>query len=259
MSGYLLTHPFLRWFPVWKRNVRVWRSLIGPALAGNIGEPLLYLFGLGYGLGVFVGEVDGLDYVTFLASGIICSSAVNTASFEGMYSAYTRMAVQYTWTGMLTTPLAVKDIILGEIIWAGTKSLFSATAILVVASAMGLVTGWQALGVLPVALLMGMCFGALALIVTSVARGYDFFLYYFTLVVTPMLLLSGVFFPLGQMPPYIQTGAHLLPLAHAVEIVRPLMTGREISALSGHLAVILIYLLAAVPVAIFMIRRRLMD
>ena len=69
----------LRWYPIWLRNVRVWRGLLGPALLGNVGEPLLYLFGLGYGLGVFVGQVDGMDYLTFLASGVVCASAVNTA------------------------------------------------------------------------------------------------------------------------------------------------------------------------------------
>ena len=249
----------LRWLPIWIRNIRVWRSLLGPALLGNIGEPLLYLFGLGYGLGVFVGQVDGLDYVAFLASGILCSSAVNTASFEGMYSAYTRMAVQCTWHGMLTTPLGVADVVVGEVVWTGTKSLFSAIAILAVASLMGLVDGSAALWVLPVAFLLGLCFGALALIITSLAHGYDFFLYYFTLVITPMMLLSGVFFPLDQMPAAIQTGAWLLPLAHAVELVRPLMTGRPLTGVALHLGVILLYLAVALPLAVALIRRRLMD
>ncbi len=250
----------LRWLPVWRRNLRVWRSLLGPALLGNVGEPLLYLFGLGYGLGVFVGTVDGLDYVTFLASGIVCASAVNTASFEGMYSAYTRMAVQHTWTGMLTTPLGVADVVVGEAVWAGTKSLFSAAAILAVAAALGVVAGPEALWVLPVAWLLGVCFGALALIMTALARSYDFFLYYFTLVLTPMILLSGVFFPLDQMPAAIRTAAWLLPLAHAVEIVRPLMTGRPLATgVAGHLAVIAAYLAVALPVAVTLVRRRLMD
>jgi len=96
-------------------------------------------------------------------------------------------------------------------------------------------------------------------IITSLAHGYDFFLYYFTLVITPMMLLSGVFFPLDQMPVAIQTGAWLLPLAHAVELVRPLMTGREVSGIALHLGVILLYLAVALPVAIALIRRRLMD
>ncbi|NIV36311.1 MAG: nodulation protein NodJ, partial [Anaerolineae bacterium] len=99
----VLLHAFisLRWIAVWRRNARVWRRLAGPALLGNIGEPLLYLLALGYGLGSFVGEVEGMDYITFLASGFVCASVMNTASFEGVYSAYTRMAVQDTWTAML--------------------------------------------------------------------------------------------------------------------------------------------------------------
>ena len=140
----------VRWLPVWWRNFKVWRKLLGAALLGNVGEPLLYLIALGYGLGAFVGQVGGLDYVTFLASGIVCSSAMNTASFEGMYSAYTRMEVQQTWISMLTAPLGVADVVVGEAMWAATKSLISAGAILVVAAWLGAVSDWAALGVLPV-------------------------------------------------------------------------------------------------------------
>lgn len=107
-------HPSLRWVPVWRRNMLVWRKLAGPAILGNFGEPLLYLLALGYGLGAFVQNMSELPYLVFLASGTVCSSAMSTASFEGMYSAYTRMAVQNTWGAMLATPLAVRDVVLGE-------------------------------------------------------------------------------------------------------------------------------------------------
>jgi lipooligosaccharide transport system permease protein len=249
----------VRWTAVWLRNLRVWRKLIGPALLGNIGEPLLYLFALGYGLGSFVGEVQGMAYVVYLASGTVCASAMNTASFEGMYSAYTRMAVQDTWMGMLTAPLDLGDIIIGETLWGGTKSLISAAAILVIATAMGLVADWRALWVLPIALLVGTCFAALALLMTALARNYDFFLYYFTLFITPLLLLSGVFFPLEQMPEVVQTGARFFPLYHAVMLVRPLMTGAMPSDVALHLGVIALYALIAIPVATWLIRRRLMK
>ena len=189
----------------------------------------------------------------------LCASAMNTASFEGMYSAYTRMAVQDTWIGMLTAPLDLRDIIIGETIWAGTKSLISASAILLVATAMGLVSGWQALWVLPIALLVGTCFASMALVVTSMARNYDFFLYYFTLFVTPILLLSGVFFPIEQMPQVIQQGAQYFPLYHAVALVRPLMTGGSPGNILGHLTVILAYILIFMPLAIVLIRRRLLN
>lgn len=248
----------LRWLAVWRRNGRVWRKLLGPALLGNIGEPLLYLLALGYGLGVFVGELEGMDYITFLASGFVCASAMNTASFEGLYSAYTRMAVQDTWTAMFFTPLSPADVVLGETMWAATKSLISATAILIVAIPLGAVHDWSALGVLPVVFLTGFSFGALALVISTVARNYDFFLYYFTLLLTPMLLLSGVFFPLDNMPAAVRTAAEILPLTHAIAIVRPLMTGQVPELPLWHAAVIAAYGLVALPVATALTRRRLL-
>ncbi len=248
-----------RWVPVWRRNFNVWRKLMGPSLVGNFGEPLLYLLALGYGLGQFVGEVQGLPYILFLASGIVCSSAMNTASFEGLYSAYTRMKVQQTWDGMLSTPLTLGDIVAGEIVWMGTKSLISVAAIVAVTVALGIVTTPLALWVLPLAFLVGCAFGAMALVATAVAPGYDFFLYYFTLFVTPMFLISGVFFPVDQLPPAISALAAALPLSHAVEVVRPLMTGRMPEAPLLHLAVVALYGIAGWRLALWLLRRRLLG
>ena len=249
----------LRFLAIWRRNLLVWRKLMLPSIMGNFGEPLLYLLALGYGFGRLVGDIGELPYIMFLASGIICSSAMNTSSFEALYSAYTRMTVQRTWGAMLDAPLNVDDVALGEISWAATKALISSTAILVVASLLGLVGGWQAILVLPVILLTGFCFGACAMVITAVSRSYDFFLYYFTLVMTPMLLLSGVFFPLDQLPELVATGAFLLPLAHAVEIVRPLMLGGYPENVLLHLAVLAVYGMAAFWVATLILRRRLMS
>lgn len=248
-----------RWFSVWQRNARVWRKLAGPALLGNIGEPLLYLVALGFGLGAFVGEVEGMDYITFLASGFVCASVMNTASFEGIYSAYTRMAVQETWTAMLHTPLEVRDILLGETFWAASKSLLSASFILIVAGFLGAVHDWQVIWVLPVALLAGVTFAAMALVITAVSRSYDFFLYYFTLLLTPMLLFSGVFFPIDGMPAVVQQATGLLPLTHAIELVRPLMTGQPLENVALHLLVLLAYAVASLLLAGRLIERRLLN
>lgn len=249
--------PWLRWFPVWLRNLRVWTKLAGPSMLGNFGEPLLYLLALGYGLGSFIETMDGMPYLVYLASGIVCSSAMMTASFEAMYSAYTRMAVQQTWDGILATPLEERDVVLGEALWAATKSLVNGSAILVVAAALGTVKGWLALWVLPVVLLTGLCFGALALVVTAIARSYEFFPYYNTLLLTPMLLMSGVFFPLERMPSLVQSGAELLPLVHAVRVVRPLMTGAPLEHLVLHLSVLAAYSALGLCLAAYLVRRRL--
>lgn len=257
-AGLQVAYGGVRWLAVWRRHARVWRRLAGPALLGNIGEPLLYLVALGYGLGSFVGQVSGLDYLTFLASGFVCASAMNTASFEGMYSAYTRMAVQQTWTAMLNTPLSVWDVLLGEAVWAATKATISAAAILLVAAMLGAVDGWQALWVLPVVLLLGFCFAAMALVMTAISRSYDFFLYYFTLWLTPMLLVSGVFFPADQLPPWLAGVAAWLPLAHGVAIVRPLVIGAGPEAVALHLTVIAVYAVVAIAIAHRLVARRLL-
>jgi lipooligosaccharide transport system permease protein len=248
----------LRWVPVWQRHLLVWRKLSVPSLVGNFGDPLLYLLALGYGLGRFVGSMEGMPYVTFLASGIVCSSAMNTATFEALYSAYTRMTTQQTWAGMLATPLDVDDIVMGEMMWAGTKSLFSASAILIVAGALGIVHGAQLALVLPVALLVGVCFAAMALVVTALSKNYEFFLYYVTLVVTPMMLFCGVFFPLDGLPRGLRWAAALLPLTHAVEIIRPLMTGAWPSRTPLHVFVLLLCGALSYGTATTLVRRRLL-
>lgn len=247
----------LRWLPVWRRNLLVWRKLAVPSLIGNFGEPLLYLLALGYGLGALVGRIGDMPYVFYLASGIFCSSAMVTASFEATYSAYSRMAVQKTWEAIVTTPLDVADVVVGEVVWAATKSLFSASAILVVAFGLGAVGGATAVLAIPVALLAGFCFASMAMVVTARARSYDFFLYYTTLCVTPMLLICGVFFPLTQMPPAIQTLAWALPLTHAVALARPLITGVPPDHVLLHLGVLAAYGAGALTIAACLLKRRL--
>jgi lipooligosaccharide transport system permease protein len=251
-----MSHSF-RFIHVWRRNLRVWRKILIPSILGNFGEPVLYLLAFGYGFGMLVGDLGEMPYMVFLASGIICSSAMFTASFEGMYSAYTRMEVQQTWSAMLGAPLTVADIVLGEVAWAATKGLMSAGAILLVATVLGLVADARALLSLPVLLLTGFTFGACAMVVTAFSKSYDFFLYYFTLAITPMLLLSGVFFPLEQFPAPVQTLAYLLPLAHSVELVRPLLTGSMPQQVLLHLGVIVAYGVAGWVISTTFIRKRL--
>ena len=132
----------LRWWPVFLRNLLVWRKLAIPSLVGNIAEPLIWLVAFGYGMGALVGQVRMGDtevpYLLFLASGSICMSAMNAASFEALYSAFSRMHVQKTWDGILNAPVSLDDIVLSEMLWAAYKAIFTATAILLVMLALGI-------------------------------------------------------------------------------------------------------------------------
>jgi lipooligosaccharide transport system permease protein len=244
-------------FAVWYRNFMVWKKLIGPAMLMNFGEPALYLLALGYGLGFFIGEMGDMPYLVFLASGIVASSAMTTASFEGTYSVFTRMVPQRTYEAMLTTPLQVNDILAGEMLWCASKSVVSASAILVVAALLGLVSGWQALWVLPIVFLVGLSFAGPAIIMSVLASNYDFFSYYTVLVITPMYLLSGVFYPIDTLPPVLHTFLWYLPLPHAVALTRPLVTGRELTDVFLHLGVLALYAGVSYCVAVHFVRRKL--
>ncbi|UZR29343.1 ABC transporter permease [Methylococcus mesophilus] len=246
-----------RWKSVWRRNAWVWRKGARTALLGGFVEPLFNLLVLGFGLGSYVGRVSGLPYLDFLAGGILATSAMNAATFEGLYLAYTRMAVLKTWDGMLAAPLSLADVVCGEVLWMGTKSVIGAGLILAVLAGFGLATGWAALGLLPLAFLAGVCFGSIALVVTSFARSYDFFVYYITLGITPMILLSGVFFPSGSLPPAVRAGAECLPLFHVVEAIRPLLAGNLELGVLRHAAALLAFAVPAIFLAIWRLERRL--
>jgi lipooligosaccharide transport system permease protein len=257
MNTYALPRLSVRFVPVWRRNFLVWRKLAVPSVLFNLADPTIYMLGLGYGLGALLPEVGGVPYVAFLAAGTICFSTMNTATFEALYSAFSRMHVQRTWDAITNAPIALDDVVLAELIWTASKSVLSGLAILVVVYALGIATSPLALATLAVVPLIGLCFGALGLAVTALSPSYEFFSYYFTLVMTPMAMLSGVFFPIDSLPVPLRIAAEVLPLSHATELVRPLTFGALPDDVLLHVAVLLAYGAAGFYSATVLLRRRL--
>jgi lipooligosaccharide transport system permease protein len=248
-----------RFVPVWRRNLLVWRKLALASVLGNIADPLLYMLALGYGIGSLVGDVGGMSYIAFIGTGMVCQSAMFTASFEAMYSAFSRMHVQRTWEGIINAPIALDDVVMAEWLWCASKAVISTTAILLVIVVLGYGHTWLALFVLPVGLLVGLTFGAAGLVMNALAANYDFFTYFFTLVLTPMLLLSGVYFPVDQMPPALAAATQFLPLKHAIDLARPLMLGEVPDRVPLHVGVLVLYAAAAYYAALVLTRRRLLK
>lgn len=250
----------MRWWPVFLRNLLVWRKLAIPSLIGNIAEPLIWLVAFGYGMGALVGEVqvDGtaVPYILFLASGSICMSAMNAASFEALYSAFSRMHVQKTWDGIMNAPVGLDDVVLAEMLWAGFKAIFTTTAILFVMLALGISHSPKLIVAWFVLVGVGITFSCIALIFNALAKGYDFFTYYFTLFMTPMMFLSGVFFPLEQLPGVVRTIAGWLPLSNAVALVRPLFMDQWPADWWRHALVLVAYTVVAFWIALALTRKR---
>jgi len=250
----------MRFWPVFLRNLLVWRKLAIPSLVGNIAEPLMWLVAFGYGMGALVGQinVDGtpVPYILFLASGSICMSAMQAASFEALYSAFSRMHVQKTWDGIMNAPVGLDDIVLAEMLWAAFKSLFTVTAILCVMLVLGISHSPKLLVAWPILLGVGITFSCIALVFNALAKGYDFFTYYFTLFLTPMMFLSGIFFPLDQLPVAVRVVADWLPLSNAVALVRPLFMDQWPADALRHALVLVVYAAVAFWVALALTRKR---
>ena len=253
---YATPHLTRRFWPVVMRNLLVWKKLAGASIIGNIAEPLITLVAFGYGVGSLVGQVDGMPYIQYLASGSLAASAALAATFESLYSAYSRMEVQKTWDSILNAPVALDDIVFAEMLWAAIKALFSCAAILIVIFVLGISRAPTMLLALPVLGLAGVTFASLALVFNALAKGYDFFTYYFTLVVTPMTFLSGVYFPIAQMPPWLQAIAQVLPLKAAVDLVRPLVLGNFPADPLWPLLILAGYACSGYYLALVLTRRR---
>ena len=210
---------------VWQRHLKVYTKLYLSSLTLNVIEPVLYLTAMGLGLGAYLTEMDGTPYINFIAPGIIAYSAMFAASGECSYGTFIRMTYQKTFDAILATPVNLEDLVLGEILWGATKSMIYGTIIIITISVMGLVESPLIVFSIPVLLLGGIIFSELAVFYAAIVPGIDYFNYYFTLVVTPMFLFSGIFFPVSGLPDIVVNIAWFTPLFHLVNITRGLAGG----------------------------------
>jgi len=156
----------------------------------------------------------------------------------------------------MNAPVRLDDVVLAEMLWAAFKSLFTVTAILGVMLALGISHSPKLLVAWPVLLGVGITFSCMALIFNALAKGYDFFTYYFTLFLTPMMFLSGIFFPRDQLPPLVRLLADWLPLSAAVDLVRPLFLDRWPEHALRHGLVLTVFAGVSFWVALALTRKR---
>lgn len=246
---------------VWLRNWTVYRRTWLVNFAPPLLEPFLFLFAFGFGVGRLVDEViyrgTVMPYPVFIAPGIIAVAVLNHSFFETTYASFVRMYYQRTFEAILATPLQTGDIIAGEIAWAATKGVFSALIMLAVISLFIPLAWPAALLVLPLAVLGGLLFAALGMLCTAITRHIDQFNFPVFLLVTPMFLFSGVFFPLESLPGWARLLAEMLPLTHLVLVMRQASLGHFDSAFVPALMRLAGLALLLLPTAGRLMRRRL--
>jgi lipooligosaccharide transport system permease protein len=268
MPVRFLSHPAV---PVPRRALRiVQRNLFvyqhgWMTIVSGFFEPLFYLLSIGVGVGALVREADGVPYTAFVAPGLLAASCMNGAISDGFFNVFFKLHYEKTYDGMLATPMRVPDIALGEMLWATMRGSIYAAGFLLVMLGLGawrdepILRSWTALLAFPAAVLVAASFSSIALLLTSLARTVEDFDLVMGLVVMPMFLFSGTFFPVAQLTPVVQVIFQMVPLFHAVELLRALTTGRVDLATVWHAVFLMFAGMAALAVAMRRLERTLVT
>ncbi|HNB02733.1 MAG: ABC transporter permease [Methanomicrobiales archaeon] len=223
MDTYLIPRISRLSLNVWRRNWDVFFKTYQVNFLPPFIEPVLYLLAIGFGLGMYVGEINGIPYVNYIAPALLAISIMNASFFECTYSSYVRMYYQKTFDAMIATPLSLDDVITGELLWGATRSLIYSSVMLLVLILFGVVDLPLSLLIIPFSFLAGLLFACIAMCFTAITPGIDALNYPAFLFITPMFLFSGTFFPLEVLPQTVQVIAvTLLPLTQLVIITRSL-------------------------------------
>lgn len=245
---------------VWFRHARVyasnfWSNAVPPFL-----EPLIYLAGLGIGFGAYIQTMGTLNYILFLGSGILVTSSMYTAAFECTYGTFIRLEFDHVYDGMLGAPISPTDLILGEILFAGSKGAFFALAVLIVTWVLGIIASpWSIIAVL-VGFICGLMFATLSMWITSWVKNINHFNFYFTGFLSPMFFFSGTVFPIENLPQALQWAAEFVPLTHVVRLARAFCVPEGLSwFLLNDLFYCLIFIMITGYLAVRGIKKRMID
>lgn len=259
----ILRNVSLRSFRVWQRDLDVyltnWKTEFLPPLS----EPVLYVFAFGFGLGSLIHNIHyqgrELTYLRFMAPGIVAVAIMFWSYFETTYSSFVRMYYQRTFDAILATPLLVEDVILGELLWGTTKAVIASTIMLGMLALLGLVAWPSALWVIPLSAVAGVLFSALGLVVTSVTKNISSFNLPMFLMIMPMFMFSGTFFPVSILPNWALVIAWCLPLTHVSYLVRAAVLGWPRGPLGVSALYVAVLAVVLSALALKLMKRRLIQ
>lgn len=246
-------------FKVLGRHMRVFNRTWKHNIMFNVVEPLLYLSAMGFGLGAFVQEINGMSYLQFIAPGMIALTAMYSATFECTYGTFVRLHYQKTFHAMLAGPITVKDVISGEILYGMVKSIIFGTVILLVVAALGQIQSPAAAFIPLLLILQGLVFSVLAMCYTAYTSNIDFINYYITLAIMPFFLFGGLYFPVSALPGWVQILNWFNPLYHSVELCRALALGQITADLWIHALILAVIGILLLPLPVKLMEKRLIN
>jgi lipooligosaccharide transport system permease protein len=245
-------------YRVWYRHLLAWTRFYRTSIALNFVEPVTGLVALGFGLGSYVHLVNGVTFLQFIAPGLVAVTAMNAVTFDSLFATYNFLYENRVYPSMITSPLTVDDLVAGTILWQATRSLIYGSTFLLIIGCFGLVHSWAALLVLPLLVLAGMMFAAPAICMAASAKVFEHMFYYITLVITPMYMFSGIFFPPNRLPHAVQGAIWFTPLYHVAHLARSFVLGQLSSDLLVDVAWIAVFTAVAMLFPSRLIRKKLL-
>ncbi|PIR21318.1 MAG: ABC transporter permease [Deltaproteobacteria bacterium CG11_big_fil_rev_8_21_14_0_20_47_16] len=214
-------------FPIWWRSFYMFAKYWQQGFIPNLFYPIIYLLGMGAGVGHYITTIDGIGYSMFIAPGLMAVSAMNGASFETTYNFFVKLIYDKLYEQVIATPVNECEIVWGEILWAVTRATTYGLIFLIVMVFFGLVPSWWALGTIAVLPLIGYFFAGMGLAFGMNIKTIDMFSYYFNLVLIPLFVFSDIFFSIREC--FGEWGvriANLTPMYHAVQLCRGFVLGK---------------------------------
>jgi lipooligosaccharide transport system permease protein len=212
---------FLLCLHIVRRNWAVYRKDLLANISPSLADPAFIMVALGFGLGGYISSVKGVSYLQFLAPGLTVATTLFTSFFETSYGFYVRMTFENVFKAMLTTPIGVAQIVIGEFLWVGLKGAFMSGGVAIVLGLFGMAKNPLLLPLIPLmGFLVGMACGAIGLIASALVRNINQFQTVYSFLIAPLYFLSGIFFPLDEAPRFLQILASLFPLTHGVHMAQ---------------------------------------
>ncbi|GGL26639.1 ABC transporter permease [Phycicoccus endophyticus] len=245
-------------------HLRVYRRTWRGSVISRFLSPLFFLAAMGLGLGALVdagsGGVGQQSYLQFVVPGIVAYQAALLGFGDATYPVLGYIKWNRMYAATLATPLGVTDILLGHLSVLAAN-LAVATAIFVGVSALfGAFASWWVLLAVPVGLLTGLAFAVPTFAISATIETDNVFGILYRFVLTPVLLFSGTFFPLEQLPGWLRPMAWLTPLGHGVVLTRDAALGRWPGPVAlVHLLVIVVVIAVGWVLAHRQLTRRLLS
>lgn len=238
------------------RNYMIFKRLFKISIFPNLIDPILYLIGLGFGLSKFVGEVNGITYFTFISSGLIAATAMSASTAEATTNAFIQMRVEKTYYAIAMTPVNLQDIVIGQAIWAGVRSVIFGSMFLIIVSFFGVIHSWTVILIPMVLFVTGIIFGLLGLTFTALAPSRDYVNYYNVLIIQPLYMFSDTIFPLSNMSSNVKFLGDFSPLYHSANLCRGLLIGNMDSFLF-HMLILLLFIIVLFYLPMIAVNKKL--